>query len=156
MKRASSARSWSDIFKIPRVLLETLAVHEALRRCGFRSDDIYVQLEPAGNPEGALLAYRPDGPDMNAAVGTLMVHVTLRAQGKEFTITVGRWCDSEETLKLQWEAAVAWFNSAPTHEAMPTWESSVIAQNILTLVEGLSAKGFKVPALGVSVSSPLN
>lgn len=132
---------------ISAVLLETLCCHEALRRCGFDAGDIFVQLAASADTSQALM-------DRDAPIGTLFVHVTLRAQCREFTIAVGRWDDTgtstEKIFASAWRKAVTWFNTSPQSEVQPIWDASKISHQLVKLVTALTIKGFTVPSFGAA------
>lgn len=128
---------------IPLVILETLCCHEALRRCGFAADDIFVELARSGDASQALM-------DNDAPIGTLFVHVVLKAQCRQFVIAVGRWDGTDKAFAKGWSKAVAWFNSAAQSEVRPIWDASTISHRLVKLVTALTIKGFTVPSFGAA------
>ena len=121
------------------VTAEALACHEALGRLGFVADEIFLVLALAGNPEYAIY---PAG----LAMGDLAVHVELRAQGEEFTITVGAVPGGADDFERRWPAVIETWKAAPRADVLALWERSVIKQRALELVLGLQHKGIRTSA----------
>lgn len=106
-------------------LLEALAVHEALRRCGLSPDDIYLGYAPRG---GAL-------------------QVVLRAQGRQFVVDVaapGDFSVDAGGLRRAWEEAVAAWNGGEESERRTLWEGSKVYARGGDLVCALVSKGFRL------------
>lgn len=105
-----------------RLVAETWACHEALRRAGFRSDDIYII------------------PDANQGE----VYVQLQAQGKEFNMRVGPRGMSVEEFESKWKQWCADIQTIAEDELQQLWESSFIRRRVIPLVADLTVKGFRL------------
>jgi hypothetical protein len=107
------------------VVREMLAVHEAFRKLGFESDDIFVML---------------DDPDGHAKV-------ILRAQGKQFIVRMdGEWHASVKDRMKAWEKAVeAWNGTMTDDDRQEIWQGSHIVENTAAFVIMLDSKGFVFP-----------
>jgi hypothetical protein len=100
---------------------EGWAVHEAFRRLGFPPDSIHVHKNPS--------------PDDNLCV-------VLRHIGKQFAVTVGKVTDDWEA---EWTAFAQSVNSHGFTEAelYDVWDGSFVANNTVSLLLGLKAKGIE-------------
>jgi len=108
---------------IPACLREALAAHEALRRLGFRAEDIFV-------------AYHANG-----------IFVELHAQGMEFSVGCGMcepWITQEKFVELWTRAANAWNDDAQMSSTTRRriYEESHVRNNGARLVVALVDKGF--------------
>lgn len=114
---------------VPEVMRELLCYHEALRKLGFASDDIFVVGSEVGEDfEGA---------------------VELRSQRLSFTITCGRM--RRMTFKVFtacWARLIeAYNNELITEENFrAAWVGSLAFEHMRHLVAGLLGKGFYLPA----------
>lgn len=112
------------------VLVENLwAGHEALRRCGFSADDIFVSLGKEGQP----------------------VFSQLRIDGKEFNITCGVLDMDPDRLTELWEEFVTKFNGAEFDDdvlhdvfmtALGKWGGA------MRLLTALAKRGIDAPSVG--------
>jgi hypothetical protein len=101
---------------------EAWAVHEALRKLGFASDQIFMHRNPA--PDNMLL-------------------VVLRHQGKQLATTIGRVGDGWEA---EWGDFVNYANDAANEpELLEIYEASWVRQQYVPLLLKLSEKGIKPP-----------
>jgi hypothetical protein len=105
-----------------RLVAETWACHEALRRAGFRADDIYI------------IANANDGE----------VYVQLQAQGKEFNLRVGPRGISIEDFQSKWSRWCVDIQTIAEDELQQMWESSLIRGRVVQLVADLTVKGFRL------------
>lgn len=118
---------------IPVPLRECLAVFEALRRCGFSSDDIYFVRAIARD------------------TGRINLAVQLQAQGRVYTVTCGELPLPTDELKAAFNAASAWWNGPDAGTTDPNgpwrqlWEASNVYKNSVEFLAALIAKGFTLP-----------
>jgi hypothetical protein len=108
-------------------MFELWTYHEALRRIGFKADDIYL-----GYP---ILA--PDGCET--------IGVVLRAQGLEFALH-GRPHDNPNEFFSKWRTFVESLAKRDRNdpELTETWEKSWVRLNAVELIAKLQAKGFSI------------
>ena len=122
--------------RFPRVLQEAWAYFEALRRLGFRSDDIYF-----GTGLGI-----PDGlPNASAAVSCMFV--ILRMHDKEFIINVGPYsgdAEMQEKIWLQIVAGVA-DGTYDEEELQIIWDNSKASRRSVDFIVALHEKGIAMP-----------
>lgn len=118
----------------PDAVKECWAVHEALRTLGFSSDDIYVA----------------SGHDGWQAMNPPALFVILRAQEKEFIVTLGTYeSDSEIEVALsQWTEFATRFNSGEFDKTKMEriFDDSNVVKNKVQFVMALTGKGFSFPA----------
>lgn len=110
---------------LPAVFREAFACHEAFRKLGFESDDIFVMTD-AGRQVG----------------------MVLRTQGKEFTVILGFLPGrmTREEFETLWVEASECVNSKFSKEDLDQmYENSGIFQHRESLVRGLALKGFSFP-----------
>jgi hypothetical protein len=123
--------------RFPRVLQETWAYFEALRRLGFPPDDIYF-----GTGMGV-----PDGLKNVSAVVPCMF-VILRTRDKEFTINAGPYYEGDakmqEAMWLQIVAGVA-DGTYDEEELQIVWDSSKASRQSVDFVIALHEKGIPLP-----------
>jgi len=119
------------------VLREALGIHEAFRKCGFPSEEIFVALNP---PATFLSMFDP-----NYARRSILV--ILKTQDKEFSVNVG-YID----LKLpEWEKTwtalcLAVINHEVTEEDLDViWQSCMAFQDKVGFVTAISDKGIDIP-----------
>jgi hypothetical protein len=107
--------------EVSEVIREALCLHEAFRRLGFPSEDIYVLGPQAGR-----------------------IGVAVQKTGKSFAVEVGQQCHlSDEAFEKLWDRAVVWFNEeASEDELQEMWENSKVLKNSTLLVSELQARGF--------------
>lgn len=117
----------SGLSQLERPYQEALGFFEALRRCGFSNDDIYIACGPI------------DG-------GKLRVQTVLRAQGKEFRCDAGILdFNDEERFKNDWKkASDLWNEQADTKEGADLWKSSYAYRYSGSLVSALALRGFNL------------
>jgi len=102
--------------------LEAYATHEAFRRLGFSSDQIFVHRNPAP---------------------LLDLMVVVRHHGTQFAVSVGR---VEDDWQTRWGDMVALVRSDPgDHDLRHIWESSLISRHTVGLILDLEAKGIEPP-----------
>lgn len=104
---------------LPPVIREALAVHEAFRRLGVASADIYF------------VQYR-DQP---------FVSIEARQGDKRFPVAVG---DAFDGIEDVWSAATRAWNAAPTSEQMAVFEASAVYNNTSRFMSALIDHGFIV------------
>jgi hypothetical protein len=104
---------------LPLAFREALAMHQMLRRLGFRADDIYVVRGRDGD-----------------------VFVQLRAQELKWHAYCGV-VPSPDTFEADWRAAADWWNEGgPNREAL--YAASAIARAQVPLVVALMRHGFSL------------
>lgn len=108
---------------LPLAFKEALAFHNAFRRLGFKSDDIFIVLA-----DSALL-------------------VSLKVQGVEFNVEVGEVELSEEEFPGYWAGVVERFNFGPLEEVEEIWENSFIKGNFEKTSALIRGKGILAPSL---------
>jgi hypothetical protein len=107
----------------PHLLVtETWAYHEALRRAGFKSDDIFVV------------------PDANDGE----VFVLLKAQGKEFKMRVGPRGMPLEEFEAMWRQWCTDIHAVSEAELREMWETSLVRRQVVHLVVALTNHGFRL------------
>jgi hypothetical protein len=108
----------------PDPLVEALATHEFLRKCGFASEQIFVHR----NPEPLL-----------------DVVVVLKHLGKQFVVSCGMF-DSSEWQTL-WTAIVENYNSGKISEAefQCRYSTSWVFTNRISMLWALHEKGIEPP-----------
>lgn len=114
----------------PELIENLWAGHQALRRCGFSSDDIYVSVGKRGEP----------------------VFTQLQIDGKEFNITCGLLDFDPDSFTALWSEFVDKFNNRKfddedlLHEvyitALGHWGGGV------SLLTALAKKGIDAPSVG--------
>lgn len=109
---------------LDEVLEEALCWHEAFRRLGFQSEDLFI----AADPEDIM--------------------VILRTQGLEFVGLAGPYAGPKENLMELWERKTEEWNSIPAstgwHDRL--WNKSFVANHSSELCLKLVKKGFALPA----------
>jgi hypothetical protein len=121
--------------RFPGVLQETWAYFEALRRLGFRPDDIFFV---TGNGIPDTLPVPSVCP---------CVFVLLKHSGEEFSINVGPFkgkAEDQEKMWLQMAAGIA-DGTYDEEELQIVWENSRAFRDSVALVTTLRAKGFPLP-----------
>lgn len=105
---------------------EAWAVFEALRRLGFRSDDIYFQVGGEVSP------------------GVWQICVVLRAQGKEFTAIPCAVAGDPDDIEKRWKVFSQRIvdRDVPEEELAKIWEGSQALKNSAQLCIALLNKGF--------------
>jgi hypothetical protein len=107
----------------PHLLVaETWAYHEALRRAGFKSDDIFV-VGDANDGE---------------------VFVLLKAQGKEFSMRVGPRGMPVEEFEAMWKQWCVDIHDVPEAELQEIWQTSLVRRQVARLVYALNVQGFRL------------
>ena len=109
------------LLDLPIVIKEAICCHEALRRMGFRSEDIFV-VDNMGE-----------------------IFVALKTQGKEFNIDIGT--NPEKDIQPLWETATNLYNTSMDDEALELWNSSQMKQTFIALAQALKMKGIAIPKL---------
>ncbi len=121
----------------PEILLDAWCCHEAFRRFGFSADEIFMHVSQNGEQPGAPWLFS-----------------VLKAQGKEFTITIGPLGDqTPEALMALWHqfAAVTNARSPDDAEMQEIWEKGIIWRiGPTNLAMGLMNKGFRFPRATVT------
>ena len=120
------------------------AYHEALRRLGFRADDISV-----GIVSGVIVG-----------VGIMpVVHVRLVVDGREFGIHAATWDLGEAAFRREWQAFIDHLIGTPgveqyrDDELQALWDQTVAELNarpdtsLMGLPGALVAKGFSLPSV---------
>lgn len=104
--------------------------HEAFRRLGFSSDDIYVV--PHKSPHFNVLMK--------------MVSCVLKTQGKEFVWSCGSYTEEKDQKAIisEWVEFATQLNSGkiPEKDLQELWKEWPVPGSISTLIQALSQKGF--------------
>lgn len=108
---------------LPKQIKEALAVHEAFRRLGFPSENIFISFDEENDDLLVILEWNAD-----------------------FVVHCGKWTEGKTRLIEVWDAAVDWWNGAATDEEMHNiWFSS----KVFELRSGFTVKliecGIKIP-----------
>lgn len=123
--------------EIHPTLRGAIGVFEGLRKVGFESDDIFVEV--SGSP--------------GLPAGELMVFVTLKTQGKEFLVGVGRWREEKtDDLQQQWRALCAAMNGrdVPRADMDRIWQESLVFSDMVGFTLAIVNKGIEIPNPGVA------
>lgn len=113
---------------IPVPMRECLATFEALRRCGFSSDNIYFTLAINFHTRRPHLA------------------IQLQAQARTFTVNCGELDAEGDELRDLWQASAKWWNGEATEELRKQlWEASHVYENKVDFLAGLLGNGFRLP-----------
>lgn len=126
--------------EIHPTLRGAVGVFEGLRKAGFESDDIFVQV--AGSP--------------GLPAGELMVFVALKTQGKEFLVSVGRWLEAKtDDLQQQWLALCAAMNGrdVPDADMDRIWQESIVFGDMVGFTLAIMNKGIEIPNLGAATTA---
>jgi hypothetical protein len=127
--------------EIHPTLRGAVGVFEGLRKAGFESDDIFVEV--AGSP--------------GLPAGELMVFVTLKTQGKEFLVGVGKWLAAKtDELQQQWRALCAAMNGrdVPQADMDRIWQESIVYGDMVGFTLAIMNKGIEIPNLGAAPAAP--
>lgn len=116
-------QSMIDLKQIPMPFRDALACHQAFRRLGFKSDDIYVLYS--------------DG----------FLYMILKTQGKEFNINLGTIEINEIEFPKIWAEIVETFNTGPEQEVLEIWDKSLIKNNFQLISGLIRKKGIMLPNL---------
>jgi hypothetical protein len=122
---SSPGSAGATVSDLPGPIWEMVAVHEALRKLGFRPDDIFATANAGGH-----------------------VGILLRAQGLEFMVACGHLLDlTEESFTALWDTATQNFNREVYDPADLTrmYEQSWVYKHRTEFVAGLLLKGFRLP-----------
>lgn len=113
---------------------DALAVHEAFRKLGFLSEEIFIHRAPEG------------------------LQVVLQAQDKEFVVDVWPRIISaaeylalladEKSFRKKWKAAVRTWNECTDEERWSIWQDAPILDRSAELVAKMVLKGFRIAAGG--------
>lgn len=104
--------------EFPRIIVEALCVHEAFRRLGYPSDDIYVIYGSPENPKH--------------------LSILVKWGQKEAYVNVGVLDMSADEFKALWELAIPAWNGASQEVAMHYWNTSLIRQNAVPFAVNLT------------------
>lgn len=106
---------------------ECFATHEAFRRLGFTSDELFVGF---GNVSGI----------------DDVLHVQLQSQDKTFTVPVAKMPGVKyEDAMATWQAFAHSLPGMNESELQRRWESSSIRKNSVMFLMALIDKGFVIP-----------
>ena len=116
--------------------VEAFGIHEALRKFGFRSDDIFFSI------------------GISANFGGRCMHIILKTQGKQFIMTVCKIDDdvTDEQVYNRWSEVATLMSShmISQDEANRMWQQSQMGKNqddFEALALAIQAKGFFLPGL---------
>lgn len=135
--------------EIPKPIAEAFCVHEALRRLGYLSQDIFFQVAGPLRPGLAPTLRRPDG----SVESVLLTHATrfqismaLVHGESKFVVTTGflggRWTKAK--IGKTWREFVRAVSAGdiPEETLLAIWERSEVKTRGLELISGLQARGF--------------
>jgi hypothetical protein len=109
----------------PAPLREALAVHEAFRKLGFTSDQIYIHRNPEPLSDIVVVIYQ---------------------HGKSLATTLGRLEGEEADWRGQWKELVERFNAGEIDTDFDAfYEQSYIRAHYVDLLFMLNAKGIEPP-----------
>lgn len=110
--------------KIRPVFREALAVHEAFRRLGFASDDLFF-----------------------CVANKNQVFVKLIHEGKDFAVICGQFNVPAKQLFDEWKALLEEVNdgSLPEDTMQEIWASSFVYKGRASFITALLTKGFPIP-----------
>lgn len=114
--------------QIDKLMWETWAAFEALRRLGFSSDDIFFHpaaVDPVSKEEG--------------------MGVLLKAQGKQFAIFIGPHGLPPQQLGNQWQEFVSELQRRENDELARRWTESKMSKASVDFIKALLDKGFYIP-----------
>lgn len=116
---------------------EALGIHEALRKCGFSSDDIYVYLNP---PATFLSMFDPN-------YGKTSMLVVLKTQDKDFSVNVGFLDLNHSKWEQAWkEICAAVIEHQVNEEDLDKiWQSCMAFKDKLGFVLAIGEKGIAIP-----------
>jgi len=114
-----------NLLEEPRVIREALAVHEAFRRLGFPSEQIFV-LPGAGAADLFAVVLKYDG-------------------DKQYVVTSGEQGMSFDEMMSRWPRAVEAWNSGPETVRQAIWEGSEILGRAFDLAASLMDRGIEIP-----------
>lgn len=108
------------------VLREALGMHQAFRKCGFPSEEIFVSFNPTLPPS---------------------MLVILKTQGKEFSVNVGIINMSQSKWEKAWtEVCTAVVDNRVNEEDLGViWESCMAFRDKVGFVVALEVKGINIP-----------
>jgi hypothetical protein len=118
--------------QIHPILRGVIGVFEGMRKVGFVSDDIFVEVNRH--------------PDL--AEDELMVFVALKTQGREFLVSVGPWpCDKVDDLHAQWIVLCEAMNKNDVVQADMDriWQESLVFRDKVGFATAIAMKGIAAP-----------
>lgn len=127
---------------IPPLFLEALSVHEAFRKLGFNSEDVFIA--------------RGLGPDR-----VLSILVGIKRDGQQFFLSVGHYDGTDEQLLSTWHEVVAVYKGSPEESLQNMWDNSSIKKQSVVFLNALIKKGILMPNVerdrkaGVALSNAL-
>lgn len=124
-------------------LLEWLFAWEAMRRLGFTADELFFVV----NPPGYTLVH-PDGAQHVSTSGCSLVSLAIRAQGKEFRVTIGETPLVGTELSRAHADACAWWQTDTTPIERTGYLASQVVREAPLLVIALQERGFALARSG--------
>ena len=120
-----------DPMQYPEPIRECWAVHQAFRALGFAPEEIYVAI----------------GKDARHPQFEAALFVVLRAQGKEFLVTLDGYASeaAAEAAVNQWEAFATFSNDGTFDEGVlkVIYDTSNVIQNKVEFITALYNKGIR-------------
>ena len=118
------------ITEYPSVLVDGWTVHEAMRRLGFRADDIFFECACDA-----------------LAGGAPSLFVVLRAQGKSFAVTLGPLGDlTPKTMLTFWKSFCEDIKTFPEVDLQRAYDTGLVGRlGRAALLMGILEKGFWLP-----------
>lgn len=119
-----------NVRRLPLAFREALALHEAFRRLGFPSDDLFflVSEEPTTDSTAIYIALRSGGHEFNALAG--MVLMSKKHAMERWTEIVEAVADRERVD----EASLLWL-----------WDNSHVRRNVVSFIASLASHGIECP-----------
>ena len=126
---------------------EALGIHEAFRKCGFPSDEIFVLLNPDVQYVNSPGVDGSGSSDTFDKPGRREMLVVLKTQGKEFRVTVGIVIMSYTTWEAAWKSVCAAVMERRVNERdLDTiWQNCRAFRDTVSFVLAIRAKGIVIP-----------
>ncbi len=129
----------TKLFEVAAMLREALCCHEAFRKLGFVSDQLYLE----------------SGLSLSGS-GVRHVFVTIKTIPDDFRVWVGTTERTVTELAAEWTAAVEAFNTGSEEELQALWDASIASQNLKVLAVTIAAKGIRIPAIDAALRAGMN
>ncbi len=112
----------------PHYIKEGLAYHEAFRKLGFPSEEIYFAHTDGKDGQGIALA------------------IVLLAQNLRFTCTIHTGLHEPlKQIQDRWSAATEAWNKADDDDLDEIWTASEVCRNKVAFIAAMQSKGFRLP-----------
>lgn len=126
---------------------EALGIHEAFRKCGFPSEEIFVYLNPDVQYVNSPGVDGSGSSDTFDKPGRREMLVVLKTQGKEFRVTVGIIEMSYNTWQAAWKSLCTDVieRRVNQRELDLIWQNCRAFKDKLSFVMAIGAKGIVIP-----------